>query len=210
MATIAKKLQTIAENQQKVFEAGKAQGGGDSYYDTFWDSYQKNGNRYHWNSAFANQAWDDVTYNPKHPFREIRYGGQIFQNAQITDTLFPMNFTTLAADAGSIFRYCSSLITIRTLTVAENTTFVFWFTKCTALKNITFEGVIGQNLDVHYSTLLTAESYHSIVTHFSKTASFTATLPAYDTVKSVYDTVYGEGAWDAITAEYGNVTFAYS
>ena len=36
----------MAENTQKVFEAGKAQGGGgDSYYDTFWDGLQDYGKR---------------------------------------------------------------------------------------------------------------------------------------------------------------------
>ena len=80
----------------------------------------------------------------------------------------------------------------------------------TTLKNIAFEGVIGTNIWFDKCTLLTAESYHSIITHCSKTASFTLTLPPEETVRSVYDAKYGEGAWDAIVAEYPNLTIMYS
>jgi hypothetical protein len=196
-----------------VFEAGKAQGGGggDDYYNTYWDEYQEKGKRYHWNNAFANKQWTDVTYNPKYPFTDdIRYAGSMFLNTTITDTLYPLNFANLLANANSVFQGAYKLKTVRTLTVAENTSMTSWFMNCTDLENIEFEGTIGQNIDIHWSTKLTAESYHSIITHWSKTASFTVTFPPYETVKSVYDAVYGANSYDALVAEYPNVTIVYS
>lgn len=84
------------------------------------------------------------------------------------------------------------------------------FSYCSDLEEIEVDGVIGKNLDMHWSTKLTAESYHSIITHWSKTASFTVTFPPYETVKSVYDAVYGANSYDALVAEYPNVTIVYS
>lgn len=46
--SIADKLTLIAENQQKVFEAGKQ-----AEYDKFWDSIQDNGNRTNYDFAFC-------------------------------------------------------------------------------------------------------------------------------------------------------------
>ncbi|MBE6739702.1 MAG: hypothetical protein E7565_05230, partial [Ruminococcaceae bacterium] len=47
---------------EDVFEAGKSQGGGDSYYDTFWDNYQQNGNRTNYENAFAGYGWNAETF----------------------------------------------------------------------------------------------------------------------------------------------------
>lgn len=57
--SIADKLTTIAENEQKVFEAGKK-----SQYDLFWDHFQQNGQREGYQSAF--QWWDDEIFYPKY------------------------------------------------------------------------------------------------------------------------------------------------
>lgn len=66
--SIADKLQTILENEQKVYNAGyekgKSEGGGD-WYDTFWDAFQENGKRTHYNNAFVH-GWDDTAFLPKY------------------------------------------------------------------------------------------------------------------------------------------------
>ena len=59
--SIAKKLQIIAENEQKVYEAGAK-----SEYDKFWDSFQINGTRRNYPWTFAGSGWADDTYNPKY------------------------------------------------------------------------------------------------------------------------------------------------
>lgn len=40
--------------------------GGKSYYDEFWDRYQKNGNRYDYEGAFAGDGWNEKTLKPKY------------------------------------------------------------------------------------------------------------------------------------------------
>lgn len=164
--SIADKLQTIYENGQRVydagFEAGKALSG-DSWYDTFWNAYQENGSRYHWNNAFSNRCWTDTTYNPKYAISDIQYAYAMYQNAAISDTKFPLDFTGLGSAASYVFDYCASLHTIRELTVNESLTFLNWFRSCTKLENITFKGTIGNSLSFAQSNLLTNESVASII-----------------------------------------------
>lgn len=68
--SIAEKLTQIAENQQRVYDAGftagQEQGGGDSHYDTFWDAYQENGNRIDYDRAFGGIGWTAETFKPKY------------------------------------------------------------------------------------------------------------------------------------------------
>ena len=86
--TTAKKLQTIAENEPKIYQAGVEQGladvahlndeleqilygtdtGGKSFYDEFWDSYQLNGERYNYTYGFAH-SWDNTIFKPKYDIR---------------------------------------------------------------------------------------------------------------------------------------------
>ena len=58
--TIAEKLQTIAENEQKVYEAGVK-----SEYDRFWDIMQANGTRTNYARAFYGEGWRTETFLPK-------------------------------------------------------------------------------------------------------------------------------------------------
>lgn len=66
--SIAEKLTIIAENQRDVynagFTAGQAQGGGDSYYDTFWDAYLNPVGYSALAGLFAGYGWDDITFCP--------------------------------------------------------------------------------------------------------------------------------------------------
>lgn len=69
------------------------------------------------------------------------------------------------------FQNASSLVTIEKLVLSLNTLQKFsnTFSQCSALENITIEGVIGQSgLDFQWSTKLTAESLLSILTALSK------------------------------------------
>lgn len=64
----AEKLIAIAENQKKVYEAGKK-----SEYDNFWDNYQYNGERRIYDTAFGTydtvvaNGWNDNNFYPKYP-----------------------------------------------------------------------------------------------------------------------------------------------
>ena len=76
----------LADKIDEVYEAGKASGGGDSYYDTFWDSFQENGNRTNYRNAFANVGWNDNTFAPKYDIVPSWYVGiNMFTYSEITD-----------------------------------------------------------------------------------------------------------------------------
>lgn len=64
MSAIATKLTTIAENQQKVYNAGKK-----AEYDRFWKVFQENGQRGNYFYAFAGGGWTPETFKPKYPIR---------------------------------------------------------------------------------------------------------------------------------------------
>lgn len=59
--SIAEKLLTVAENEQKVYEAGKQ-----AEYDRFWDDFQKNGTRTNYWYGFSGYGWTQETLNPKY------------------------------------------------------------------------------------------------------------------------------------------------
>lgn len=66
----------------------------------------------------------------------------------------------------STFANCRELHTISVMRVAEDTTFINPFKGSPNLKNITIDGVIGQNgFDVSECTELSADSIRSIITH---------------------------------------------
>ena len=96
--SIADKLTTIAENQQRVYNKGfidgQNAGGSGNYeqgfadgkqaeYDKFWDGYQQNGNRNNYAMAFAQLGWIDEIFNPKYDLT-LTIAAQMFNNSRIT------------------------------------------------------------------------------------------------------------------------------
>lgn len=234
--TTSEKLIKIAENVQKNFEFGKAQGG-DSWYDTFWDAYQENGERERYDFAFAGNGWTNETFKPK--YKDFTPTGSIegmFQNSKFNGSLYDLGVTFNFNNASTAYKTFAwscvreigiikaegigltncftsayELTCIQQLFVNEGTTFNSAFSGCSKLENVFFEGVIGQDVNFKDCKKLTAESYHSIMSCLSTTASGkSVSLPAYATVKATYDAVYGEGAWDIIAASKTNWTIAYS
>ena len=61
--SIADKLTTIAENEQKVYDAGAK-----SEHDKFWDAFQENGKRTHYYNGFiaATRYWSKESFKPKY------------------------------------------------------------------------------------------------------------------------------------------------
>lgn len=80
---ISEKLTTIAENEQKVFEAGRK-----AEHDTFWDIYQNKGARRQYNYAFngdySNPIWNDTNFKPKYDIKATTLA-YAFQYSRITD-----------------------------------------------------------------------------------------------------------------------------
>jgi hypothetical protein len=99
--TIAEKLQAIANNEQAVYNAGyekgKAEGGNtetaynegfeagkQAEYDRFWDNYQQNGTRLHYDNAFAGRGWNDELFKPKYDITPT-VATNLFSNNNIVD-----------------------------------------------------------------------------------------------------------------------------
>lgn len=180
--SIAKKLSTIAENMTKVYAAG-ADSGSDGEYDEgyatgyadgeavgkenqkliFWNEYFQNGTRYNWNNAFFGQGWNDKTYNPSLNFGNVKYCNNMFSLSGITDIKVTLDLTN-STSANSIFLSSTSLKNIPLLIVHKGLTFSTTFKGCSALENLTIQGVIGKNgFDVSDSTKMTKESLLSIL-----------------------------------------------
>ena len=208
--TTAEKILRAKADIDAVFEAGKAQGGGgDNYYDVFWDTYQSRGARRHYNNGFAGEGWKDNAYNPKYDFGKITYANSMYAGSYIVDTLKPVNVSEAKSTITSMFASAPNLKKIRTITIAEKNVLNISFNNLTALEEIEFDGVIGCSLDFHWSTKLTADSLESIVTHLSSTATGkTITFPT--TAESTYNAKHGDGAWAALLATKQNWSIAYA
>lgn len=237
--TTAEKILRAKQDLDDVYEAGKAQGGGgDGFYDLFWDDFQQNGKRGNYSMAFA-YAWGDEAFCPKYDIVPTVCGNmfnasqitslkgkldklgktldlsncttflQVFQNSYIKDLPIldgtkntNLNYTFSGAKVETI----EKLILSNKLTTVSTA-----FNNADKLTHVIFEGELAiTGLNLHWSTLLDAESYHSLMNILSpNTTGMSVTLPPYATVKATYDAKYGEGAWDAIVASKPNWTISY-
>ena len=192
--SIAEKLVEVAENQQRVYEAGYAAGyeagaetgSGGNYdqgytdgqkaeYDRFWDAYQQNGNRDHYVSAFAFLGWTDETYNPKYPITGgTLYGLQeVFRNSYIVDT--KVQIINHGSNMNTTFNGCVLLERIPSLVLkAPVTALTNTFASCSRLKeiNITCDGgCLAGNTNLQWSTMLNKASIESIISALSDTTT---------------------------------------
>lgn len=201
--TIAEKLTKIAENEQKVYEAGQK-----SEQDRFWDDFQKNGGTVNGTYMFSGHGWTDNIYAPKYPIK-LSVGTGLFAFSDITDAKVEIDFTHTSGSDTHVFNWGQYFTNIPKLKVNENTSYSNWFNYCIHIEEIRFEGVIGKSLDLHWSTNLSFESLVSIVGCLSKTVSGqTLTLPT--TARATYDNATISGAWDNLVSQYTNWTFAYA
>ncbi len=155
--SIADKLQTIAENESKVFEAGKK-----AEYNLFWDIFQLNGERRWYWGAFAGPGWTDKTFKPKYPIIMQGTCGYCFRTSQITHI---PRIELLETKVLQIFYDASKVHTIDCFALPNGSvSFTNTFSNCINLENITIEGEIGGNgFDVKQSTKLTHDSLMSII-----------------------------------------------
>ena len=239
MSDIATKLTTIAENQQRVYDAGYTAGqsaGGDTdaayqrcveaERQAFWDAFQWKGTRtsyamyvfghggfsfdnfypkydikptgscqylfYNWRSAEDSKQGLNATGNLAQRLNECGVKLDVSNCERLTGLfgygyfteLPPINVTGLIYDSTNLFTYNGRLVTIGTITTKESVTYGGWFDSCGALENITFDGAIGQNIDLSSSTKLTHDSLMSIINHLAEVSSTrTLTLGATNLAK---------------------------
>lgn len=74
------KLQNIISTLEN-----KAAGGGDNYYDTFWDAFQQNGTRTNYDNGFFGAWWTDEIFKPKYDIVPVGNCSQFFASSGITD-----------------------------------------------------------------------------------------------------------------------------
>lgn len=209
--SIAEKLQTIAENEQKVYEAGynkgKAEGGDtEGAYnegfeagkkaesDAFWETYQEGGNRTNYTYAFY--AWKDELFNPTYDITFSR-AYATFSYSTIKEINKILDFSkmpTVYLTDAQVFRFCYDLETINEIVVCEQNQYTQWFQGCTSLKNITFNGTIGQNISFADSPLLSADSIANIVEHLATvSAKTTITINSAIDMSAYKSTIEGKG-----------------
>ena len=185
--SIADKLATVAENEQKVYNAGKK-----AEYDKFWDACQDYGNRENHTYAFSGYTFNPDNFYPKYDIRPVnasrmfytwRDGGMqhqigfnlaerlkeckvVFDSSQATSLEYAFAYSdfgelpaidmTNATTLSSTFNACRQIKKIEKIIAGENTPFVSssTFKDCSALQDVVFEGVIGQNgLNLQWSPL---------------------------------------------------------
>ena len=94
--SISEKLTTIAENEQKVFDAGKK-----SQYDEFWDNFQNYGKRVRYPYAFSSLEntiyfWNETTFRPKYNISPKGQNDSMFRCMKIAD--FPSHLKKLGIE----------------------------------------------------------------------------------------------------------------
>lgn len=108
-------------------------------------------------------------------FSNCVYIDDMFNNSAFT-RIGVLDFSGAVSSSGRVF-INAKVVTIDKIIVSENTkSFHAWFSGCTDLENITFEGTINKNIDFKDCTKLTKASIESIMSHLSSTATFTVTL----------------------------------
>lgn len=157
----------------------------DSYYDTFWDAYQQNGERTDYAYAFYGESWNDSIFKPKYPSFKCSAVIYMFYKSHITNigdidasqATRAENMFALCLDLQSLgeidlrnayigytFSNCKALKTIKKLVLSPDGTNGLYgtFGGCNSLENITIEGKFGSNVDFKSSSKLTTESVDSI------------------------------------------------
>lgn len=228
--TTAERLTTIAENQQKVYDAGKQ-----SEYDRFWDAYQQNGQRKDYAGAFSGDGWNNDWFKPKYNmivqgratgmFQYSLFEGDLakhledlgvrldttkatamhsFMTSAPKITRCPeINTTSAGAAMSSLFSYCSALVTIDKMVVNAKNTFASTFQSCFALANLTIEGEVAASIDLK-SCPLSKDSILSVFNALSTTKTGqTATFQ-----KAAVNAAFTNEEWDALVATKKNWTIA--
>lgn len=214
------KLTTIAENEQKVYDNGVADGKR-AEYDAFWDDLQWGGKRKNYARGFG--YWGNKEIIPKRKIVPSRaellfnhcenlkiINKELFDLSQanysptdtdsatyaICDSCFSLEvFPDIGLQAGYYgyaFSECKSLHTIEVIRVNEDTLFgPSAFRIATNLINLEIEGVIGKDFLIKDSPLSPA-SLKSIVKHLK---SYLGTSSEY-----AYTLTVKTSAWEALVS----------
>ena len=203
---IANKLVTIAENEEKVYNAGYIVGydvgcGEGEYVERkkMWGVFQNNGGGANYRYAFCYSRFTDETFNPTHDIvcTNVDSSAQyMFYQSPITDT----KVAIYAPNTNITYAFRDSDIKIiRFLSVYETTEYTGAFTGCSNLEEIRFGGTIGQNISFAPCSKLSDASQDDIIEHLKDlTGSTSKTLTVH---KTVYDKMVASGKDTLVTAK---------
>lgn len=222
--TTAEKLTAIAENQEKVYEAGQK-----SEYDRFWDTYQQNGTRRRYARAFSGEGWTNDVFRPKYDivgyydcremFRATGLTGDLTQllNGRVLDTsragemfdffsqadkltrVGPLSMHACKSNSNGTFYKCTALETVDCFIVTEYTTFKNSFVDCTSLQNLTIEGTIANDIDLSACPL----SFSSILSVL-EALSATVTGKTATFKQTAVNAAFSIAEWEALAATKSN------
>ena len=179
MSTIAEKLITIAENEQKVYDKGA-----DDANTRFWNCFTSHRTRLTYTKAFQYTDFGGMTipnglkltedmvcqsifrqYNGAtlpmgidmsnvnlNASKEQMASYRMFYGSEYLKYVHDMNLPAMDY-YNFAFEFCSELETIEMIRSNQASDFSNAFEECYKLKNITFDGVIGRSINFQYSPL---------------------------------------------------------
>lgn len=235
--SIAEKLTAIAENEQKVFDAGKK-----AEYDRFWDSAQANGAGVSYAYAFAGYLWNDETFKPKYNIVATLAAYHMFYYSEISDLSALLDRAGVILDISkatavqsmfcyssklervpeldvrgcvatqgcdSMFASCVALHTIEKLILPSDreVSLNATFSGCHSLANLTIEGVIMVSGANFSSCPLTKASITSVMNALSATTSGLTVTFKKTAVEAAFGSTAAE-EWTALVATKPNWTIA--
>ena len=201
-----------------------------SYYDIFWDAYQQNGTRRKYARAFAGEGWTNDMFYPKYNidglysfvdmFRETGLTGDltellgdvildsskvgemqnVFTNAKGITKIGTISLLACKTNTVALFQGCEALHTITCLVVNENNTFKSMFTKCTALENLTIQGIIANDMDLSPCPLSKTDIANIITNNLSNTAA--GKIITFN--QTAVETAFTTEEWNALVATKAN------
>ena len=216
--SIAEKLKTIAENEQKVYEAGKQAG-----QNEIWDYATNYGEKTDYSGVFSSWGMEYFHPNRKIIPTSANSGSSTFNGCKklkkIEATYFDFSqkergtsnqqgyyFTFyncsvleeiedigMQADYGyyTTFGGCPKLHTIAKIRADEQTIFSNTFAYAYALTNVEFEGVIGKAISLQHSTKLSKASITSLINTLSTTTSGMSVTFSKTAVNKAFETSQG-------------------
>jgi len=206
--TMAEKLTTIAENEQRVYDAGMQ-----AEYDRFWDVYQSN-YRQNYMYAFAGRGWKDSIYQPTGTLVVTQNAQYMYAYSSITDTKVTIDASSSSLmNFHNVFANAAEMKVIRLLKVSPITPLNSAFNGCTALESITIKGTIGKAANFKWCPL-TKESILNVVSVLSNTTSGLTVTFNTSAVNTAFETVDGaadgsqSAEWKALVDRKPNWTFA--
>lgn len=234
--SIQEKLNTIAENIPRVYEAGIAEGKTQGELE-FWNTFTNNGARTNYNYAFREWSWT-VANSPV----KIRPTGQylsFFYQSPNLEEIIPDNFDfsatpdVQAANTNAYyhtfsqcpklkvvpdmnmpprgmyytFYLCYKLERIEKIRVREDTQFDGPFQGCNSLTYVRFDGTIGNTISFKWCPL-GKDSIENIISCLSSNVSGKTLTLNVDAVNKAFET--SEGAKNGSTsAEWNALTSAH-